>query len=129
MIDADLTLQKVSQSTLEAGNYGAVVMDGELSVTKVVYAATGMPRITVDNAAATFSPQNVNIPNFAVQLGKSDMSGSARIDNLLAYFSNEKTMTGAVDIKSKLFDLDEWMAESSSEETAVSSPAEKNLAR
>ncbi|PHI20813.1 hypothetical protein CEQ90_05475 [Lewinellaceae bacterium SD302] len=128
-IDADVTVKQVSQSTIEAEDYGAVIMDGDLSIQDLVYAADGLPRVVLNQARAEFTPQRVNVPSFNLKLGKSDLSGSASVNNLLAYFSPEKTMTGKVDVTSNYFDADEWVSEESSTETAVKrTPAEMNAA-
>ena len=43
-------------------------------------------------------------------MGKSDIKASGTIDNILAYFSPEKTMTGNITASSNYFNADEWMA-------------------
>lgn len=120
-IVADITMDKVRQSTIEAGNYEAVNVAGQASITDLVYAADGLPKVQLKRAQADFSPQFVNVPDFALQLGKSDLSGRARIDNLLAYFSPAKTMTGTATLNSNFFDADEWVSEETS--TVAAPPA------
>lgn len=110
-IVADITMDNVRQSVIEAGNYAAVNMSGQASITDLVYAADGLPKVQLTRAQADFSPQFVNVPDFAMQLGKSDFSGRAKIDNLLAYFSPDKTMTGTAVVISNFFDADEWVTE------------------
>ncbi|MEL6356109.1 MAG: AsmA-like C-terminal region-containing protein [Bacteroidota bacterium] len=110
-IIADVILQNVRSSVLTAGNYGAVDMSGELSIIDFVYAAEGLPKVELPRAKALFSPQFVSVPDFALQLGQSDLQGSARVDNILAYFSPEQTMKGSVKVKGRLFDANEWIPE------------------
>jgi hypothetical protein len=77
-----------------------------------VYDATGMPAVKIKSAEADFTPQKVIIPSFDVQTGaKSDLRGSASFNNILAYFSPEKTMKGSMNLQSNYFDADEWMEE------------------
>ncbi len=125
LILADITLEKVRQSVLEAGNYAAVKMSGNASISNLVYASTDYPRITLQQASANFNPQAVEIPGFDLKLGNSDLYGSASIKNILAYFSPEKTMRGRVNVYSNFFDANEWVEET---ESFTLSPAELALA-
>lgn len=121
LILADITLEKVRQSVLEAGNYAAVKMSGNATISNLVYASADYPRITLQQANANFNPQAVDIPSFDLQLGNSDLSGSASIKNILAYFSPQKTMRGRVSVRSNFFDADEWVDDTESQPL---SPAE-----
>ena len=56
----------------------------------------------------SFTPQNVALKNFDANLGKSDIKANGTIDNILAYFSPEKTMTGKLKVRSAYFDANEW---------------------
>lgn len=123
IIDADLTMNNVRQSSLTAGRYDGLDMSGNMSVENLVYASTEMPRIEVASASADFSPQQVSVPAFDAQLGRSDLSGSGTISNVLAYFSPEQTMRGDVQLRSRLVDIDEWMPADAST-SAELSPAQ-----
>lgn len=128
LIDADVSMKQVSQSTIEAADYGAVIMEGGVKIDNLVYATDELPKVSIDHAQADFTPQSINLPQFAMQLGKSDLSGSASIDNLLAYFSPEKTMTGTLNISSNYFDADEWAAGTTSNDSPTTTPAEMRIA-
>ncbi len=68
----------------------------------------------------------MNIEQFSATLGRSDISASGKINNVLAYFSPDQTMRGTMRVRSNFFDADEWME---GEETVASntlSPAELN---
>ncbi|KGE85662.1 MAG: AsmA-like C-terminal region-containing protein [Phaeodactylibacter xiamenensis] len=116
LIIADLNID-TRLSVIEREDYEQVNMNGDLRVQGLTYAATGLPKVQIQDAAMGFSPQFVDLRSFKAQLGKSDLQASGRIDNLLAYFSPEKTMTGQLKVRSDYFDIGEWMPES--EETAT----------
>lgn len=110
-ITSDVVL-KTKLSTIEREDYAKVDASGAVKVENLVYDAADMPTVKIKNAEADFTPQKVIIPTFSVQTGaKSDLSGSAEFDNILAYFSPEKTMRGKISMESKYFDADEWMTE------------------
>lgn len=129
IITSDIVL-KAAMSELDNGDYENVDMDGTMSIKDLVYAASDMPKVVIRNANMSFSPKFVDVPNFDMQLGKSDMKGSARIDNILAYITPKKTMKGTMDIQSNHFDVNEWMTEEEAPATAsVESTEEKPFDR
>ena len=123
-IVADITMDNVRQSAIDAGRYAEVNLAGDLLVSNLVYTAEGTPSVRIAQAKADFTPQYVDLQQFTATLGRSDISASAKVNNILAYFSPEQTMRGSVTMRSNYFDADEWMTEEDSER--VSSPAELN---
>ncbi len=127
-ITSDVTV-KTKMSTIEREDYANVNMSGAVRIENLVYDAADMPAVKIKNAEADFTPQKVIVPSFDVQTGtKSDLSGSATFDNILAYFSPEKTMKGTMNLRSNYFDADEWMVEEESAPVAVTTstvPAEE----
>lgn len=97
-------------SQIEAQQYESIDMSGQVSAQNLVYASKDLPKVTIREAQAQFSPQKVSISKFVSQLGKSDLSASGSIDNILAYFSPQKTMKGDFNIQSNLFDANEWVS-------------------
>jgi len=120
IINADLQVN-TRLSYIEREAYEQVDMQGELKVEQMAYKGEGLPRIQINSAAMNFTPQQVNIPNFEGKLGQSDLQASGSVDNILAYFSPEKTMRGDVKIRSSYFNADEWMVESSTDNPATTS--------
>ena len=113
-IDADLKAQ-ARMSQIDQGNYQQVDMSGVLAASGLEYESEAYPVVKVDHIQASFSPESVEIPAFEGQLGKSDLKGSAKIENVLAYFSPEATMKGEVRLTSDYFLVDEWLPSSSEE--------------
>jgi len=115
---ADITAQ-TRLSTIENEDYANANVKGKLGVQNVVYNANGLPNIQVQGAQVDFNPQNVAIENFNAQLGQSDVQATGTIDNILAYFSPNKKLTGQFNIRSNYFNADEWMTTSESSAEAV----------
>lgn len=129
IIDADIVL-KAALSQLENGDYENVNMNGTMSIEEMVYAAADMPMVQIQSAKMAFSPKYVDVPSFDMKIGKSDLKGSARIDNILAYISPKKTMKGTINIVSNSFDVNEWMTTEDATGTAsVESTEEKPFDR
>ena len=113
-ITADVVM-RARQSQIEQAQYDQVDMRGDARVQNMIYRGAGLPAVNIQDAQMTFSPQFVDLSRFVGKLGKSDIQASGRINNILAYFSPSKTMTGSITARSRFFDANEWMpAEESS---------------
>ena len=64
------------------------------------------------NMAGHFTPNKMDVSNFALLFGgTSDLSGSGQILNAWNYLFDNQTITGVVNLNSKYFDLNQFMAE------------------
>ena len=124
-IEADVEA-KTRLSTIDKGDYDKVKMSGDIQVEDLVYESGDLPKIQIHQGDMEFTPKRVNIKSFDAQLGKSDIRGSGTIDNILAYFSPEKTMTGDLKVQSNYFNVDEWM-ESDADTSSFSDPTPESI--
>ncbi len=111
IIDANVTI-KTRMSTIEREAYEDVKMAGDIAINGLRYASVDLPLVQIDKAVAQFTPSKVNIAEFNAKFGKSDLSASGYIDNILAYISPEQTMKGTFTAHTDYFLVDEWMEES-----------------
>ena len=114
MVNMDIAA-KTKMSTIDKGDYANVDMSGNASIENMDYVAEDMPSVRINAMRMFFTPKHVEVPNFDMKLGKSDINGTGKIDNILAYFSPDATMKGDFVVRSNYFNADEWMTE---EETA-----------
>ncbi len=128
LIDADF-MMKARLSQLDKADYENVNMAGDLRISNINYTSIDMPPIKINQLGMNFTPQFVNIKGFDGLLGKSDIKASGKIDNILAYFSPNKTMKGTVKMSSDLFDANEWLSEETETTDApvANSEAEEEL--
>lgn len=122
LVIADLTL-RARMSQLDLGDYEQVDVSGIFDMQNVVYRSDDMPTVTIRSLQASLNPRQVEVPAFELQLGKSDLRGHARFDNILAYLSPNKVLTGDLTLQSNYFLADEWVSEEESNPTPVSSQA------
>ncbi|MEL7020835.1 MAG: AsmA family protein, partial [Bacteroidota bacterium] len=118
IVQADVTVD-ARMSAVDSGNYQDVEMAGTANVQDVNYKGMGMPLVQVNSLAVDFSPTKVTIDNFNTKLGASDLRGSGQIDNVLAFFAKDKTMSGKFDLVSNYFNADEWLTTSESENPVI----------
>ncbi len=102
---------KANMSTIDKGDYANVDMSGNASVENMDYVADGMPSVRINALRLFFTPKNMEVPNFDMKLGKSDLSGTGKVDNVLAYFSPDATLKGDFTLRSNYFYADEWLSE------------------
>jgi AsmA-like C-terminal region len=107
IITADVAI-KTLMSYIDKKQYEKVNMQGILGVNNMNVQAKGYPSVLINNLAMKFTPNSVDVGNFTAQLGKSDIQASGNIDNILAFFSTTKTMTGKMKFTSNLIDANEW---------------------
>lgn len=99
-----------SMSAIDSKNYENIEMNGDVSLKNLDYTSDASPRVQIENMKMNFSPKYVQLEEFDAQLGNSDIKAQGTIDNILAYFSPDKTMTGKISLRSNLFDANEWIA-------------------
>jgi len=74
-----------------------------------------------------FTPNKMNIENFGLKLGASDLSGSGQILNAWNYLFDNQTLMGVINLNSNYFDLNQFMTDDAPATTAktAAAPAEK----
>lgn len=117
-------MMKAAMSQIDQGKYDQVNMAGDFAMTGISYKADDMPAVKINQLTTSLTPQRVDIQNFDAQLGKSDLRANGSIDNILAYFSTNKTMTGTMNFSSGLFDANEWMEPAPADGSVVPSDVE-----
>ncbi|MCB0615064.1 MAG: hypothetical protein KDC75_17220 [Phaeodactylibacter sp.] len=122
IIKADLKVD-TRLSYIEQEQYERVNMDGRLQVNQINYQSEGLPPVQIKDMQMAFTPQHVALNNFQAQLGKSDITAQGTIDNILAYFSPEKTMKGNLRVTSNYFLADEWLPEEETTSSTAPAPA------
>lgn len=123
LIKANITL-KAAMSQVERQQYDQVNMAGDFAMSGITYRAAGSPDVKINQLSTSLTPQRVDIQNFDAKLGRSDLKANGSIDNILAYFSTKKTMTGVLNFSSGYFDANEWMEEPAGAEAAGVVPSE-----
>lgn len=122
LIDASLSLAG-RMSSAEQGRYEQFHAAGHLVFRDLLFHNKDLPeKIAVSQAQLTFTPANVKLSDLNLRLGDSDLQASGTLDNLLPYVMRDGTLTGALSLQSRYFNLDPWMAGESSALKAVALP-------
>lgn len=119
VITADVKIN-TRMSVVESGAYDRVNMSGYMRMQDLVYDSKTYPTVNIQDARANFTPQRIVLDEVDMKLGQSDLRADGYINNILAYFSPNKTMTGRMNVRSNYFNATEWVPETT--ETPAPAP-------
>lgn len=124
-LDIDTRLSYVTEK-----QYDQVKMAGNLTLNNIKYSADNLPLVRLKELRMAFTPNSVDLPNFDMTIGNSDLKGSGKLDNLLTYFSRDKIMTGDLTLRSNYFNVNQILQAQGEKKEAPEEDArkQKNLA-
>jgi hypothetical protein len=109
-------IAKTSMSAIDKQDYENIDMSGDLRIEGMNYKADDIPLVNIKDMQLKFTPKNVELNQFDAVLGRSDVQARGTIDNIMAFFAPDKTMTGNIVVRSQLFDSNEWLAAAETED-------------
>lgn len=77
--------------------------------------------VNISNAQLNFSPAYLDLISFKATIGNNDLSANGKIENYLAYYFNNATLCGTLNINSNYLNIDELFAEAKAETNTSSS--------
>lgn len=108
---------KAQQSDIDAERYERVDASGMLALADFTYNDAEMPYATVIKSCSLhFSPAYAELTELQMSLGKSDVSMTGRVDNIIDWYVADTPLEGAFTFTSDRLDLDELAGSESSEE-------------
>lgn len=111
-------------SALDNKQYDKFTATGVIVAQNIVYATPDMPeKVAVRTANLTFSPQTATLSNLAMTLGKSDISGEGRLDNIIGYVLTDRDLQGSLSLSSNYCNLNPWLGISSEAKTSPGASA------
>jgi len=109
-------------SAIENEQYDQFNATGKMILTGFEYVDPTLDYpINIKSAYLDFSPQKIDLSNFEMILGKSDIKLNGTVSNFLPYYLNNQTLYGNLELFSNLMDADELMGEETTETTADAS--------
>ena len=128
-IAADIATKGV-MSDIDAGNYLNTSTSGSMDVTNLVYTATDFPQgMKLSTARYTFTPDKAVINTMKGSVGKSDIDIDGYVSNYMGYMfgAADSTIRGKMNFRSNSFDVNEWMTEEETTETATAADSDTGL--
>lgn len=119
IIDANLFVNG-RYSDVEAEAYDKIKSDGVVLLTNFIYDSPDLTQqVVIPSGRMDFSPQNINLGNFDLKVGKSDFRLSGKVSNYLNYAMKEGELKGNLQMNSSFVNLNELLRLQVNEEKAA----------
>lgn len=107
-INADFNFEG-HYSELVPGHMQDLDAAGHLAINNLLYTSPSTLPLTLNNLNVTINPKEFQLASMDLGYGKSTVSATGKITNMLGYAFNGETLHGNLAIASKSLDLNEWM--------------------
>ncbi|MDR2125647.1 MAG: AsmA family protein [Prevotellaceae bacterium] len=98
-------------SQIENKQYEKIILNGLLSLNNFKIKVSGMAsEIDINNASLNFKPAYCELNSFDAKMGNSDLHLSGHFDNLLPYIFKGSSLKGNLNLKSTLFDCNDFLS-------------------
>jgi hypothetical protein len=102
----------VLMSQIEQEQYEEVVLEGSLLAENVHLAAPDIPvPVTLEKVYMLFNPRFVELSDFNLKMGSSDLHLKGELENFIPYVFDEQTVSGRLALTSMLVDANEFLTE------------------
>lgn len=122
LLNANITTA-FDMATIESKQYKNTQTSGKMSLVDFEYKDEDIPNpVVLKSTAITFNPKTVSLNELNGVTGKTDFRVSGTINNFLGYLFNDEKVEGNFNLKSTVFDLNDFMVaeDNDSNDEAVS---------
>ena len=127
-VDANLVL-KGNFSSVATEAYDQIKADGVILLDQFAFQSPELTQpVFIPSGRLDFTPRNISVKDFALNIGKSDFNLSGQVGDYLNYFLKDGTLKGEIKLNSKFVDFDEIMLLYKSKPETKPRPAQVNSA-
>jgi hypothetical protein len=109
-----------NMSTIENEKYEDFKAEGNILISDLYYNSPDVPKgFSLEVADLAFSPKFVEVKSFKSKMGKSDFALSGKVTDFIPYVLKNKTIHGTLTFDANNIDLNEFMSETTDEETST----------
>lgn len=113
-IAANFDMEAVEQS-----KYERIRSIGSLSLTDFVYNGEEfLNPLKIKSTSVNFTPQVIVLKEFLATTGKTDISATGTLDDVIGFVLSDKKLKGNFNLQSKVFSVNDFMSETAPTETA-----------
>ncbi len=128
IIDADMMF-KGNVNGAESGNFNGLQAEGKLNIKNFDYISDSLPYdIFVEDMALDFTPQQANLSNLAINVGKSKIKMNGSLTHYLEYAIKNEKLVGVLNFESPEINLNDFMSTPEEEVTKSEETAENKEA-
>jgi len=92
-------------------------LKGDIRVTDIVYRAKDAPPVKVEDAHVVLSRRATKVEAFRAKLGRSDVALSGSLSPFTAFLSEDETIVGNLQLKSRAIYVDDFLSEDGDKQT------------
>lgn len=112
-------------SSLEKEEYEKFKATGDLIFTNLNYYTQDLPaKVVIPIMNLAFSPAIVNLSNFQLKMGKSDLAANGSLSNFIAYLFGKGELNGNLNLGSSFLDINQFMSSSEPGSAATSTASD-----
>lgn len=105
---ADMTTQ-FDMNSVEKQQYQNIKSSGVASLSNFTYKTPEFPNpLNITKADVAFKTGTISLNSFMASSGKTDMSATGTIENLIPFVMSREDLKGRFDVTSKVFDLNDF---------------------
>ena len=124
IIDADM-LFKGNVNGAASGDFKGLQAEGKLNIKNFDYISDSLPYdIFVEDMALNFTPEQANLSNLAINVGKSKMKMNGSLTHYLEYAIKNEKLVGTLNFESPEINLNDFMGSTETVETTTEATAE-----
>ncbi|MFO7574941.1 MAG: AsmA-like C-terminal region-containing protein [Bacteroidales bacterium] len=98
-------------SMIEEERYQEFHAEGSMILSNFIVEMTDMPQVAINKASFEFNPAFANLREANIRVGKNtDFAIDGKLSNYLPYLFSDGTISGNLNLRSSLIDVDEIMA-------------------
>ncbi|SDS14078.1 AsmA-like C-terminal region-containing protein [Gramella sp. MAR_2010_147] len=117
MLTADIKTT-FDMNSIEKEQYQNVKSSGTASIRNFKYSSPEIPNeVQIANADMTFNQGNVSVPNLKMTTGKTDISASGSLQNLIGFLLTDELLKGNFQVQSNTFSVNDFMVAETEEIT------------
>jgi len=118
MLTADIKTS-FDMNSIEKEQYQNVKSNGTASIKNFRYSSPEIPNeIKISNADMKFNQGNVSVPNLEMTTGKTDISASGSLQNLIGFLLTDEQLKGNFQVQSNTFSVNDFMVAETEEITS-----------
>ena len=119
ILTADVTTS-FDMNSIEKEQYQNVKSSGKASIRNFKYASPEIPNeVQIANADMSFNQGNVSVPNLKLTTGKTDLSASGTLQNLIGFLFTDQQLKGNFQVQSNTFSVNDFMIAETEEITTT----------
>jgi len=113
-------------NSIEKEQYQNVQSKGTASIKNFSYASPEIPNaINISNAKMSFNQGDVSVPELKLTTGRTDLTASGTIQNLMGFLFTEQQLKGNFTAKSNVFSVNDFMLAETEEVTTTNKNGEQ----